>query len=798
MPPEKKDRQRMKMKKGNRAGEKPKGKGTMKIGVKAAGEFAGKTAAARPKAAKKSGFLVKAAKPEATLKGGVKPAAEKLAALAKPAAKPAGKLSTKPAAKPVSRPATAPKGSAKPEIIGIYERIGAFGRVIPDDRREIKEIMILQGNEDQARQGDRVVVELSPQHSYRNLRGRSGADRVGRIIEVLGAGGDLAVAEKAVIRRLGLRQTFTPKQLEMARALNRPLGDKEIEGRLDLRQELLVTIDGEDTRDIDDAVSIQPLAGGSWQLGVHIADVSYYVKEGSLLDKEAFLRGTSVYFPDLVLPMLPPDLSNGICSLNHGVDRLAVSCLMTLDSRGKVTSHDIRPTVIRVRERLSYPQVQGYLNRHGWSTKEALAALEGKSQHSQGLDAKGQEGKARDSKAEEKVYFEDEAIGPMMIEAAKLCLELRRNRLNRGALEFELPESKIQPGPGGKATELKRKKRMLSEMIIEELMIIANETVALHYRKLGVPFPYRIHIGPSQDRTFGLNLMLKTLGLTLKGQRSGKKNKEELAITSGSYQQLLAEVKGKPEETIVSTLLLRSLNHAYYGPEEYGHFGLASDCYCHFTSPIRRYADLMVHRIIKRIAQEGKLKTQQKEALRAKVDKQCQQASICERIAEEAERKVDSLWKADYMSQFIGEEFSGVISGVTEYGLYVSLENTAEGMVHISRLEGYYECNEEQMCLYNYQSRQRYRLGDPITVRLDSVDVGAGYINFSLAAAQPQAKAAAAAKGAQAAQIAGATAKAKAKGSKAVKDGQESGRGRGPKAKANKGKGKPNAKPSAT
>ncbi|MCL1805545.1 MAG: RNB domain-containing ribonuclease [Clostridiales bacterium] len=745
--------------------------------------------------------------------------------------------------------ASSPQPEAKREYIGIYDQSGTLGKVILDDRRELREITILPGSEGGAKQGDRVVAELASEDGQSGSRGhrqggassvaavsgRSGAagragapgrtGAFGRVTEVLGAGGDLAVAEKALIRRLGLRQSFSDEQLAAADKLNRAVEPREYADRLDLRRELLVTIDGDDTRDIDDAVSLTE-EDGKWRLGVHIADVSHYVKEGSLLDREAFARGTSVYFPDLVLPMLPPDLSNGICSLNEGVERLAVSCLMTLNKRGAVTGYEIKPSVIKVRERLTYAQVQGYLNRRQWGTKEALAgrgggaaggaaggasaadssavnssiasnSAAGNNAAERGVagvvpmtatDSISAPGEAEAADAAtganfafaaeagaaltaevEDPFFRDEAVGPMLLEMAKLCLALRQSRLDRGALDFELPECKIIPGGGGIATEIKRKNRMLSEMIIEELMIAANETVAAHYQRARIPFPYRVHEGPGQDKAAALELMLRSLGLTLRDKtaagenkkdrgkgaakgdgknsgknagRSGKGRKNSGAargageaegapdVSTVSYKRLLAEVKGRPEESIVSALLLRSMSHATYSVDNRGHFGLASGCYCHFTSPIRRYPDLMVHRMIKKMAADEVREPDGKEALRKKMDEQCQEASIRERIAEDAERKADSLWKADYMSRFIGEEYDGVINGVTDFGFYVSLENTAEGLIHISKLEGYYEYIEEQMTLISRDNPQRYRLGDTVRVVLESVDVSAGYINF--------------------------------------------------------------------
>ncbi|MCL2121993.1 MAG: ribonuclease R, partial [Clostridiales bacterium] len=604
------------------------------------------------------------------------------------------------------KPLSSRKALMAAEYIGIYEKRGDFGRVIPDDRRDIREILIPQGSENGAGQGDRVVARLSPAgFRYNDLLGA--VDMVGRVTEVLGAGGDLGVAEKALIRRLGLRQAFSSEQLAAAKRRNKPVGEKEREGRLDLRQELLLTIDGEDARDLDDAVSLRR-EGAGWRLGVHIADVSHYVKEGTLLDQEAYARGTSVYFPDLVLPMLPPELSNGICSLNEGEDRLAISCLMSLDDKGRVTAHEIRPSIIRVSERLNYTQVQDYLNSGTGETKPVLY----------------QGGAAPP--------FQQEGTAAMLNDMAELSEALRRNRMNRGALDFELPECQIVPGPDGRAMDLKRKERMLSESIIEECMIIANETVALQFQNMDIPFPYRVHGKPGAEKLAAVQSMLEVFGFHMDRKPSG----------SQTYQQFLKKVKGNEEETLVSTLLLRSMDHAYYSVENQGHFGLASDCYCHFTAPIRRYPDLMVHRIIKQAASGSAWTARQRSAqasgdaalhpLRAKTEEKCREASLRERIAEEAERRADSLWKADYMSRFVGEAFDGVISGVTDYALFVALENTAEGMLHISRLDGYFEYAEGKMALISDHRQKQYRLGDPIRVRLESVDIGLGRINFTL------------------------------------------------------------------
>ena len=614
-----------------------------------------------------------------------------------------------------------------PLITGTYQAVGAFGRVIPHDRREIKEVLILQGAEGGAVPGDQVAVELLPETSYRNIRRRAGVEQMGKVVEVLGRQGDVGAAEKALIRRLGLREKFPKRVWQAGEKMPQSVSEKEREGRLDLRQELIFTIDGEDTRDIDDAVSLKVKAEGGWQLGVHIADVSHYVSAGSALDREAYLRGTSVYFPDLVLPMLPPALSNGICSLNPGEERLAVSCLMEVSPKGEVTKYQIRPSVISSREKLSYPQVQAYYNRCGFRTKEVLAG--GRSP----VQAK--------TRAED--YFSQEAMGESLLEMARLCLVLRTRRLARGALDFELPECRIVIEEKGGPKELLPKHRMLSEMVIEEFMILANETVAGHYRAKGVPFPYRIHSQPAGEKIFALNRFLQPLGLFLKGERkegregtgpgSQKQKTAGVSVTPRSYQQLLQQIKGQKEETVVSAMLLRSLSHAVYSPEEEGHFGLASDCYCHFTSPIRRYPDLLVHRIIKEYGMKGRPDPAAAKGQRQRLEEQCARASLCEQAAEEAERKAESLWKAAYMERFLGQEFDARISGVTAYGLYVALENTVEGLIHVSTMADYYEFDEKTQTLSSWRRQKSYRMGDDLRVRLVSVDVGAGYVDFVLA-----------------------------------------------------------------
>lgn len=642
-------------------------------------------------------------------------------------------------------------------ITGTYQTEGAYGFVTPDDRREIARVMILQGSEAGAKNGDKVIIEMAPAGSYKNLKRRGEVDFIGRVVENLGSSSDPKVRVQAVIRRLGLRYQFTSGQLQAADQLNQPVTEQAAAGRPDLREKLMVTIDGEDTRDIDDAVSLERLGDGNWRLGVHIADVAHYVKEDSLLDREALARGNSVYFPDRVLPMLPAALSNGICSLNAGENRLAMSCIMTVNERGKVVSYTIEPTLVRIREKLNYAQVQGFLNRQGWSTRAALEGRSGETLRNQ----------------PEHIYFKDRSIEPMLLEMARLCMVLRKARIKRGAIDFDFPECKIKLDEAGHVTEIGRKDRMLSEMIIEEFMILANETVATHSIRKGVPFLYRVHETPPLEGLSKLNTALSAFGLHLKtgslfkerhGAHSSRDHADAAAkallrhkksgavlvvdeegettvryastIDPHVYQDLLEEIKGRPDQETVSTLLLRSLAHARYSPLDLGHFGLASPYYSHFTSPIRRYSDLAIHRIIKRLGMEGGMPDEDKHRLQARLERYAEQTSLCERVAEDAERKVDSLKKAEYMSHHLGEEFEGVISGVASYGLYVTLPNTVEGLAHISTLQDFYEFDEAHLRLVAMRTRKSYSMGQKIKVRLAKVDMDAGFVDFQLIEAQ--------------------------------------------------------------
>ena len=450
----------------------------------------------------------------------------------------------------------------------------------------------------------------------------------------------------------------------------------------------MVTIDGEDAKDLDDAVSIERLDNGRYRLGVHIADVSHYVREKNPLDKEALKRGTSVYLIDRVIPMLPKKLSNGICSLNPKVDRLTLSCIMVIDGSGKVLDHEIVESVIRTNERMTYTDVTKILKDNDPELSKRYDYL---------LD---------DFKAME-----------------ELCNILYKKRTKRGAIDFEFEESKIILNEFGKPIDIKPYEREIANRIIEEFMLVCNETVAEHMFWSHLPFVYRIHEDPDEEKLEKFREFIYNLGYIVKWNGEVKPR---------NLQEILEKVMGKKEETVVSTLLLRSMMRAKYSPECVGHFGLAAKYYCHFTSPIRRYPDLQIHRIIKEFI-NGKIDDDRSKKLTALVDYAARQSSETENIATEAEREVDDLKKAEYMLDRIGEEFEGIVSSVTSFGMFVELPNTIEGLIHITALDDdYYIYDENHLCLMGERSKKIYRLGDFVKVRCSKVDIPNREIYFDM------------------------------------------------------------------
>lgn len=566
-------------------------------------------------------------------------------------------------------------------IVGTFEKSDNFGFVVPDDKRIYQDIFITKGNTNGANHGHKVVVEITKWPEKRR-------NPEGNVIEILGNADAPGVDILSIIRKYDLPEAFPDEVEAYAANISEEISPGEISHRRDLRDLKIVTIDGEDAKDLDDAVSIEKLKDGKYRLGVHIADVTHYVKEKSPLDREAFDRGTSVYLVDRVIPMLPRKLSNGICSLNPNVDRLTMSCMMTIDSEGKVVEHDIFESVIKTSERMTYTDVTMIL-------------------------------KDKDPELLKRYDYLIEEFNNM----EELCMILNAKRMRRGALDFDFDETKIILNDNGEPIDIKPYEREIANRIIEEFMLVCNETIAEHMFWTGVPFVYRIHEDPDEEKLTILSEFIHNLGLFLRV--SGEMHPKAL-------QEILEQVKGKKEEIVVNTLLLRSLKQARYAPDSTGHFGLAAKYYCHFTSPIRRYPDLAIHRIIREFI-TGRLDDKKINKLKKFVAEASIQSSEMERRAQEAERETDDLKKVEYMSNKIGQIYSGVISSVTSFGIFIELENTIEGLVHISNmLDDYYIYDEKHHSLMGERLRKIYRLGDEIRVKVAKTNIETRTIDFEL------------------------------------------------------------------
>ena len=568
-------------------------------------------------------------------------------------------------------------------IVGIYEDNKSFGFVLPEDKRIQNDIFISKKDRNGAKKGQIVMVEITrwPDGKRKNPEGK--------VVEILGRPGDKGIDIDIIIRKYNLPEDFPPSVLNSALDIEDFITEDEIKGRLDLRNIKMVTIDGEDAKDLDDAVSIERLENGNFKLGVHIADVTHYVKERSVIDKEAFKRATSVYLIDRVIPMLPKKLSNGICSLNPKVDRLTLSCIMEVNRQGKVVNHTIAQSVIKTNERMTYTDVTKIL---------------------------------RDNDAELIERYKDLVDDFKAMD--EICKILRKKRLDRGAIDFDFEECKIILDEKGKPIDIKPYERAIANRMIEEFMLLANETVAEHMEKLKVPFVYRIHENPDAEKLEKFKAFIYNLGYNdiTWGEEVNPK----------ALQRVLDKFKGENEETIISTLLLRSMMQARYSPECAGHFGLAADYYCHFTSPIRRYPDLQIHRIIKEYLNKELTENRSKKLVSI-VDSAAKQSSEMERVAQEAEREVDDLKKAEYMKDRIGEIFEGMISSVTGFGAFVELPNTIEGLVHITSFrDDYYIYDEDRLILIGERNKKIYRLGDKLKVLCSKVDILSREIYFEI------------------------------------------------------------------
>ncbi len=566
------------------------------------------------------------------------------------------------------------------QVVGTYDKSNQnYGFVVPDNGRISADIFVPSERSKGAVSGHKVVCQIT---DY----GKNNRKPEGKITEILGHVNDPGVDILSIVKGYELPMEFSEKVMRQAENVSNEVSEADMAGRRDLRDIQMVTIDGEDAKDLDDAVSLTK-EGGLYRLGVHIADVTNYVQENSALDWEARNRGTSVYLVDRVIPMLPHKLSNGICSLNAGVDRLALSCLMTIDEKGEVTDHEIVETVIRVDRRMSYTAV-----------KEIL----------------------EDTDADRCREYEE--LVPMFERMRELAGILREKRRKRGSIDFDFPETKIVLDSQGHPLEIKPYDRNVATRIIEDFMLIANETVAQHFYWMELPFVYRTHDNPDPEKIAKLGTFIRNFGYSIKSSQEEIHPKE--------LQKLLAKIEGTPEEALIDRLTLRSMKQAKYTPDCSGHFGLACSYYCHFTSPIRRYPDLQIHRIIKEQLR-GRLDENRIAHYNEILPEVAKHSSEMERRADEAERETDKLKKVEYMEERIGEICEGVISSITNWGVYVELPNTVEGMIHVSMLPGdYFYYDESSYEMVGQATDKRYRLGERIRVRVNAVDKISRTIDF--------------------------------------------------------------------
>ncbi len=570
----------------------------------------------------------------------------------------------------------------KNTIVGTYQKSRNFGFVVPDDKKLGTDIYIAKKDAMKAKNNQKVVVEITKLP-------KADKSAEGKIIEIIGYIDQAGVDMLSLVKEYDLPYEFPEPVIKEAKRISKEIDEKDIVNRKDLRNEEIFTIDGEDAKDLDDAVNVKKLQNGNYVLGVHIADVSHYVKEGAFLDKEAIARGTSVYMLDRVIPMLPVELSNGICSLNAGKDRFAISCIMEIDKNGQVVSSDIFKSVINVTERMSYTNVQKILDN---SDKEVVAHYSKYVEHFK-----------------------------LMEELAHI---LKKRREKAGSLNLDIPETKVILDEKGIAVDITKYELKFANEIIEQFMLTANETVAEKFYWLEAPFIYRVHEAPDMEKVSELNKFLFNLGYRVKCK------KEEVHPTA--FAEVLNEVKGKPEERVVSTLVLRTLKVARYESENKGHFGIASKYYCHFTSPIRRYPDLFIHRIISRYLKQGyNLDDEEIAKYSTQATKYAEESSEREKIAQKVERESVDIKMAEYMESHIGEEYDGIISSITSFGIFVELENTVEGMIRFDKLgDEYFIYDEDHKTLLGEKTKTMYHIGDKIRIRVIRADKNSRQIDF--------------------------------------------------------------------
>lgn len=566
-------------------------------------------------------------------------------------------------------------------VVCTYEASENFGFAVPDNTRFGSDIFIPKGKSMGAVAGHKVVVEVT---SY----GKKDKKPEGRVVEIIGHINDPGTDILSIVKAYDMPVEFSEKIMHQVENVSKEVTDADMAGRMDLRDWTMVTIDGEDAKDLDDAVSLF-MDGDNYVLGVHIADVSNYVQEHSALDVEALKRGTSVYLVDRVIPMLPHALSNGICSLNEAQNRLTLSCIMTINPKGEVIDHKIAETVIKTKRRMTYTNVK--------------KILEDK---------------------DPEVMEEYKELVPMFEKMAELASILRKRRMKRGSIDFDFPETKVILNDKGEPIDIKPYDRNVATKLIEDFMLIANETVASHFFWQEIPFVYRTHENPDTEKIHKLSTFINNFGYSLHIGADEVHPKE--------LQKLLEKIEGTDEEALISRLTLRSMKQARYTTACTGHFGLAANYYCHFTSPIRRYPDLQIHRIIKETLR-GRMNAKRIEHYESILDEVAKQSSQMERRADEAERETIKLKKCEYMAKHVGEEFEGVISGVTEWGFFVELPNTVEGLVRVTELkDDFYQFYEDTYELVGEATNKRYKLGQKVKVVVESTDKLMRTIDFAL------------------------------------------------------------------
>ena len=569
-------------------------------------------------------------------------------------------------------------------LVGIFQANKNFGFVVPDDKRFGTDVFVSKSKCKNANNNDKVIVKIIKYPE-------KGKNAEGEIIEVLGNSNQAGIDMLSVIREFDLPNEFPDFVKEEAKSIAQVVDEKDIKNRKDLRGDTIFTIDGEDAKDLDDAINVYKNEDGNYCLDVHIADVSYYVKEESKLDKEAIKRGTSVYMFDRVIPMLPFELSNGICSLNAGEDRFALSCSMEIDKKGNVISGDVYKSVIKVTERMSYTDVNKILNN---------------------LD-------------EEVTVKYNKYIDNFKL-MEELATVLKQRRLEDGYLNLDIPESKIILDENGKAIDVKKYETTFANEIIEQFMLTANETVAEKFYWLEAPFIYRVHEEPEYDKIQETNKFLFNIG--------EKINCSKECIKPKSFSDVLDKLKGTEYEKVISTLILRTLKVARYEAENKGHFGIASKYYCHFTSPIRRYPDLFIHRIISEYIKKGyNIDEERLSEMQTKAEKYAETSSEAEKLATKAEREAEDIKKAEFMEDKIGMEYEGIVSSITAFGMFVELESTVEGLIRFEHMGNeYFIYDENRKTLTGERTNRRFKIGDQVKIRVIAANKELRKIAFEL------------------------------------------------------------------